>query len=109
MVLEGQGYLVFSALGAGTGLDLMDIVEPDAVLIDANLIGVDVLQLSQTITSERRAPAVLMLAEFPPNEADWDLARLCGVADILVKPFEVEELLGRVARLVGSREDVPLN
>ena len=108
MVLEGQGYLVVSALGAAYGLDLVQLLEPDLVLLDADIPGGDVLNICQVISAPRDAPAIMLLAEEEPNETDWGMATGVGIDDIIVKPFDVDELIARVASLVMDRRDILL-
>lgn len=109
MILEGQGYLVFSSLSAAHGLDLLDVLEPDVVLLDATIPGADPLALTGLLTRRAGAPAIVMLADRQPNEADWRLAEEAGVSDIIEKPFEVEDLLGRVGKVTATRKSTPLH
>lgn len=108
-VLEGRGYLVFSALGASEGLDMFEALEPDLVLLDAAIPGGNSLDMCRLMTDRTGAPAVVILADVEPNEADLDLANECGVSDIIEKPFDIEGMLGRLARAVGARREEPLN
>lgn len=108
MVLEGQGYLVVSALGASQGLDLVQLLEPDLVLLDADIPGGDVLNICQAVSAPRNAPAIILLAEEEPNETDWEMARGAGIDDIVVKPFDVDDLIARAAGLVKDRRDILL-
>lgn len=109
MVLENGGYLVFSALSAAHGLDLLDVVEPDVVLLDATIPGTDALALTRVIRHVSCRPAVVILADRPPNAADWDLANEASVDDIVEKPFDVEDLLSRLSHVVTARRDIFLH
>ena len=108
MILEGHGYLAFLAIGAGEGLDLFDLVGPELVVMDATLGSADSLDVCRAMTMREPDTSVVMLADSPPNAVDWQLAADAGVTDIIEKPFDIDELLGRLARAMGPREDQPL-
>lgn len=109
MVLEGDGYMVFSALTAGDGLDLMDVIDPDLVLLEADTPGADALEFARAVRQREQSPAVIVLADDQPNEADLALAAEYGLSGIVVKPFAIVDLLTSVARVMRPRPEEPLN
>jgi DNA-binding response OmpR family regulator len=91
------GYEVDTAQDGEAALKrLRDAPCPDAVLLDVVLprMGSEAVLLRLRGGAERRPAVVLMSGMIPGHD---------GVpADVLVKPFEVHELLARVARACGG-------
>ena len=78
--------------------------EPDGVLLDINMGGMDGLAVLSAIRSHpptRKTPVLMMTARGGPEDVG-EAIRL-GAQDYLAKPFDVRILVQRVARLVGRR------
>ena len=74
---------------------------PDVVLSDIGLPGMDGIEILQRM---RRIPAVyltpVLMLTARGSRADMDSAIAAGADDYLVKPFEPEELVRRVAAIL---------
>jgi DNA-binding response OmpR family regulator len=94
--LEREGYAVEgvgdgeAALGAALGTE-----EPDLVIIDVGLPGIDGLEVCRRIRSERPAVPILFLTA-QDGELDIVDGLDAGADDYVTKPFRVSELLARV-------------
>jgi len=111
-ILAGAGYQVEEAADAFQGLDLLDRVVPDALLLDIKMPGMDGLGLIDNLRKRGLDVPVVVLT----GHGDEFTARECleaGAAAYLTKPPDRAELLlavrGAVAqgRLARSREAPP--
>ena len=96
-VLRFEGYLVLTAVNGDAALSVIEEQRPALVLLDMRL---PVLDGWETIRMLRAGgstvPIVAMTAT--PNAQSW--AETIGVQGLLVKPFDLEELLAVVGRVL---------
>lgn len=98
-----QGYDVVIALDGVAGLSQWKKINPDLVILDIMLPGIDGLSILQSIRLEdARLPILILSAKGDPDDRIKGLA--FGVDDYLAKPFNLEELLLRVERLLKRGE-----
>ncbi|MGA6927052.1 MAG: response regulator transcription factor [Desulfosarcina sp.] len=98
-----QGYDVVIALDGVAGLGQWKKINPDLVILDIMLPGIDGLSILQSIRLEDdRLPILILSAKGDPDDRIKGLA--FGVDDYLAKPFNLEELLLRVERLLKRGE-----
>jgi DNA-binding response OmpR family regulator len=94
-----QGYEVVIAHDGVAGLNQWKAIGPDLVILDIMLPGIDGLSILQSIRLEdERLPILILSAKGDPDDRIKGLA--FGVDDYLAKPFNLEELLLRVDRLL---------
>ncbi len=96
--LEDEGYLVLATVGADA-LPLARDQQPDVILLDINMPGMDGVEVSRRLRSDpatERIPIIVMSAQ--------DRLRATGplmaVNDRLPKPFDIRTLYEKVARWV---------
>lgn len=90
--LEEEGYEVVGETGRGDeAVALVKETEPDLVILDIKMPGIDGLTAAREIAQERRA-AVLILTAFSQRDL-IEQARDAGALAYLVKPFEKSELI----------------
>jgi two-component system response regulator MprA len=98
--LELEGYEIQLAEDGGRALELLDgNGEPDAVVLDVLMPGVDGLEVCRRIRKRGSRVPVLMLtarAEVENRVAGLD----AGADDYVPKPFALEELLARLRALL---------
>lgn len=100
-VLRDGGYRVLTASGGREGLAIARTERPDLILLDINMHDIDgwstlrLLRLDQMTRSTRVA---MFSVRFDLAEKMEALKR--SADDYIVKPFGVDELLGRVARIL---------
>lgn len=98
-ILEFEGYRVAVAWDGQEGLRLLGEVQPDLVLSDVmmpRLDGRELARAMQTDVQYRDIPVVLMSA------APRSLVRDTPHAAFIPKPFEFEEVLATVARVLAG-------
>ena len=94
-----QGYEVAIAPDGVAGLNKWKEIQPDLVILDIMLPGIDGLSILQSIRLEdERLPILILSAKGDPDDRIKGLA--FGGDDYLAKPFNLEELLLRVDRLL---------
>jgi pilus assembly protein CpaE len=74
------------------GIDLAFKLEPDIVLMDINMPGIDGIQATTRITSRLPNTAVIMMSV--QNEPDYlRRSMMAGAREFLAKPFSLDELV----------------
>jgi two-component system, OmpR family, alkaline phosphatase synthesis response regulator PhoP len=95
--LEKEGFLVKSALDGESGLLAAVRDNPDIILVDLMLPGIDGLEVCQRLRSEPRTariPIIMLTAK--SAESDRIVGLELGADDYVTKPFSPRELAARV-------------
>lgn len=96
-VLTFEGHDVFLAAGGEEGLREAARVEPDLVILDIMMPGMDGWDVCRQLRLESDLPILMLTAR--DEVADRVRGLDAGADDYLVKPFALEELLARVRAL----------
>ena len=97
--LELEGYEVDLAVDGTDGLSRIEGGQPDVVILDVLMPGLDGLEVSRRVRREGNRVPVLMLTA--RDEVDDRVAGLdAGADDYVTKPFALDELLARVRALL---------
>ncbi len=98
IVLESEGFeTVFSADGT-SALDAFRAHNPDLVLLDLMLPGIDGIEVCRRIRADSGVPVIMLTAK--SDTADVVVGLEAGADDYIPKPFKPRELVARVrARL----------
>ncbi len=89
--LTELGYLVVGEVGDGqSAVNMARELEPDVVMMDIKMPGLDGIEAAKILTQERVAPVVLLTAYSQTNLVDR--AKEAGVVGYLVKPFRETDL-----------------
>lgn len=102
-VLETGGYDVVSAPDGEAGLEAVRAVEPDVVITDIAMPGIDGIQVVRTLGSDadtQRIPVIAATAQSSGYDPD-DLKNL--FAAVLRKPVSPSELLQTIREVLGVR------
>ena len=97
-VLSYEGYQVDTALDGVGGLNLAREGQPDLILLDWMLPGMDGLEVCQRLRNTATTPILMLTAKDTIQDRVHGLD--AGADDYLVKPFELDELLARVRALL---------
>lgn len=99
--LEKEGYRVIVAKDGVQALDLLTREQPDLIILDLMLPGIDGLEVCRQIRFNPRfleVPLIMLTAK--GEEIDKVLGLELGADDYVTKPFNTRELLARIkARL----------
>ena len=93
--LSREGYQTLEALDGPTGLQLALEQNPDLILLDLMLPGMDGFEVCRRVRESGSSTPILMLTA-REEEADKVLGLELGADDYITKPFSVRELLARV-------------
>lgn len=90
-MLANLGYLVVGEAGDGqSAVSMARELNPDLVIMDIRMPGLDGIEAAQLLTEERIAPVVLLTAY---SQKDLiERAKEAGVVGYLVKPFKEADL-----------------
>jgi DNA-binding response OmpR family regulator len=103
-VLTEEGYIVDLAIDGESALERVNTAQPDAILLDLMMPGMNgrqFLQLLRELPAFKNVPVVIMTAVHGLNV---NLQTL-GASDLVEKPFNVDELLNKVALAVYRSRD----
>lgn len=92
--LEKQGYTVFTASHGLKALDLIREQQPDLIVLDVMLPGLDGLEICRVVRRDMNVPILMLTAK--SEELDKVVGLEVGADDYLTKPFSMRELLARV-------------
>jgi two-component system, OmpR family, response regulator MprA len=103
--LELEGYEIELAEDGSQALERLEAErEPDAVVLDVLMPGVDGLEVSRTLRRKgSRVPILMLTARTQVEDRVEGLD--AGADDYLTKPFALEELLARVRALLRRTGD----
>ena len=101
--LEAEGYTVLVAPDGASALQRLDLVTPDAILMDARMPGLDGFEACRRIKAQpawAHIPVIFMtgLSETSHIVAGFD----AGGVDYVVKPVRAQEVLARLATHVRN-------
>lgn len=92
--LERQGYDVNTATDGRTALEMAREEEPDLIVLDVMLPGLDGFEVCRILRKEMSVPILMLTAR--DEEVDKVVGLEVGADDYLTKPFSMRELLARV-------------
>jgi two-component system alkaline phosphatase synthesis response regulator PhoP len=92
--LERAGFDVFTARDGDTALTLARVEQPDLIILDLMLPGVDGLDVCRRLRQESGVPIIMLTARV--EEADRIVGLELGADDYITKPFSPRELVARV-------------
>lgn len=96
--LEAEGYRVFTATDGLVALEVARKEQPDLVVLDVMLPGLDGFEVCRILRRETAVPILMLTAR--AGETDRVVGLEVGADDYLTKPFSMRELLARVKALL---------
>ncbi len=104
--LSREGYDTLEAYDGPTGLQLALEQNPDLILLDLMLPGMNGFDVCRKVRESGSSTPILMLTA-REEEADKVLGLELGADDYITKPFSMRELLARVKANIRRVEMVP--
>ncbi len=100
MYLEFEGYDVKSTVD---GSDVLSLSEPlpDLIILDIWMSGVDGMEICRQLKKEKRVSHIPVLMISASRDLQRS-AQQAGADDFLAKPFDMKELITRIAALTGK-------
>jgi DNA-binding response OmpR family regulator len=103
--LENAGYAVRTAGDGRAALALARQHEPDMVVLDLGLPGMDGLDFTRELRRTSNAPIIMLTAR--SDESDKLVGLELGADDYVTKPFSPKELVARVRAIFRRMESSP--
>src|SRR5690625_2589858 len=97
--LEAEGWIVDAQTSAEQALEIIDDFEPDLVISDLQLPGMDGLELLEEIRARHVPPAVLMISAWGTVERAVRSLK-AGADNFLTKPLDMDHFLLSVERAI---------
>lgn len=100
--LEKSGYEVVSAIEGHSGIDVAVATKPDIILLDVsmpNMDGWEVCRRLRANPATQHAKIIVVTATRKLEEA-----RTCGPDQLLLKPFNFQELMDALDKVSGENE-----
>lgn len=92
--LTSLGYATFSCFDGLAAVDLMAQRNPDLIILDVMLPGIDGVEAAKRIRKASTVPIIMLTAR--ETEADKLLGLEVGADDYMTKPFSIRELGARI-------------
>ncbi len=92
--LEKEGYTVYTVYDGLEAINKAKQVEPDLILLDIMLPGIDGYEVCKEIRKFSDQPIIMLTAKDSENDKVYGLE--VGADDYVTKPFSTRELLARV-------------
>ncbi|WP_460808237.1 response regulator transcription factor [Nocardioides salsibiostraticola] len=104
LLLEDQGHVVVMASNGAQALNLVAEAPVDLVILDIAMPGdLDGLAVTRNLRADpARADVPILLLSARAREGDIQVGMDAGANDYIVKPFDADELVVRVASLTSS-------
>lgn len=96
-LLELHGFQVVKATDGESALQLLQTLQPDLILLDIHLPGMDGLQVFQQIKADPRLSAVPVIALTASAMRDQEeRIRTVGFTDYIAKPIDTKRFIATV-------------
>lgn len=103
--LRAEGWSVHMAHDGPSGVELVERVRPDAVVLDVMLPGFDGLEVCRRIQGSHTQGVLMLTAR--DEETDMLVGLGVGADDYMTKPFSMRELVARLKALVRRVQRSP--
>ncbi|WP_091833457.1 response regulator [Marininema halotolerans] len=96
-VFSREGFQVLQAANGNVALEIIQVEDPDLVLLDMKMPGMDGLELLRHLRKEDLSPRVIMMTAYGELDMVKEASKLGALAHF-TKPFDIEELRAEVLR-----------
>ncbi len=92
--LESEGYKIITAYDGESAWEKFEVEDPDLIILDIMLPGIDGLTLCRKIRAKAETPVIMLTAR--GDDVDKIVGLEMGADDYIAKPFNVRELSARI-------------
>jgi len=104
--LEQKGYQVVTALNGLEGLRKAKTEEPDLIILDIMLPGIDGFEICYRLRAEPQTARLhILMFSAKVQEVDKATGLRVGADDYLTKPANAAEIISRVERLLTQEKE----
>ncbi len=104
LILKKEGFDVTGAMGGRDGLDAIEHLKPDLVLLDLMMPDIDGWEVYQTMKANEQMkgiPVIIITAKAQSIDKVLGL-HIAKVDDYITKPFSPNELVASVRRVLAN-------
>ncbi len=104
LILKKEGFDVTGAMGGRDGLDAIEHLDPDLVLLDLMMPDIDGWEVYQTMKASeqmKHIPVIIITAKAQSIDKVLGL-HIAKVDDYITKPFSPNELVASVRRVLAK-------
>ena len=98
--LKLRGFKVITTTSGEEALELVKSAKPDIILLDMLMPGVDGFEVLRRLRAFTQLPVIA----FSASPGNYDEAMLLGANDFMHKPFDPDDMTGRIKALLRSRD-----
>ena len=105
-VLEGEGYTCFCAYNGEDGLKLAKEIVPDLMVLDVMMPKINGFKISRLLKYDakyKNIPIIMLTAR--SQDSDKQIGEETGADVYITKPFDFDEVISTVARLLKEKEN----
>ncbi|MHB0829017.1 MAG: MtrAB system response regulator MtrA [Schaalia turicensis] len=103
IVLEAEGFAIATCPDGSGALAAFHASNPDLILLDLMLPGIDGIEVCRQIRLESDVPIVMLTARTDTSDVVAGLE--AGADDYVAKPFKPKELVARIRARLRGRDD----
>ena len=103
IVLEAEGFAIATCSDGSGALAAFHASNPDLILLDLMLPGIDGIEVCRQIRLESDVPIVMLTARTDTSDVVAGLE--AGAGDYVAKPFKPKELVARIRARLRGRDD----
>lgn len=104
VMLQSAGYRVLWSENAEEGIPLIEREQPDLVLMDIGLPGMNGLQATRLLKENPRTAAIPVIAVTAHSlQSDRDEAIRAGCSEYIAKPVRLNQFLDTIAAVLQAR------
>lgn len=107
IVLRTEGFEPHFCADGGAAIDAFHTAQPDLVLLDLMLPGIDGIEVCARIREESGVPIIMLTAK--SDTADVVKGLESGADDYIVKPFNPKELVARIRTRLRPTPETSIN
>lgn len=100
IILDEAGYRVISAIEGKEALGLTKKEKPDLILLDILMSGMNGKEFKESLKEIKGANEIPIIV-ISANAKTEEISKEIGAVDFITKPFEIDEVLGKIANVVG--------
>jgi len=100
IALEDEDYILKTAISGRDGLDKLDSVKPDLVILDLMLPDINGIDILKAVKKSSHIPVIMLSGKDSPQMVES--AKEAGADAFLPKPFKDEDLKEKIKALIES-------
>lgn len=103
-MLQSEGYKVKKAINGKVALQSLEVIEPDLILLDINMPGMDGYEVCETLKRHKKYQSIPVIFMSAAGEVFNKVKAFhVGAIDYITKPLELEEVLIRVENQLNQK------